>query len=225
MKESWSVFDVIGPVMIGPSSSHTAGACKLGYMAQIIFGGRPQQVILHLHGSFGEVYEGHCTDVAIIGGLLGMRPDDPGIKTAYEAAKKAGMEVEIRPCKLKSEFHPNTVKFELHRDGRCQFIRGASIGGGKISIQEIDKVEVNLSGSYSSLLVCYDNRKFQLDEVIKIAMDMDVPIIKMETHQYKNKSILDIETREHFDRAMIHKLESLDNVHWARFINHISHYN
>lgn len=225
MKESWSVFDVIGPVMIGPSSSHTAGACKLGYMAQIIFGEQPERVVLHLHGSFGEVYEGHCTDVAIIGGLLGMRPDNPDIKTAYEAARKIGMEVEIRPCKLKSDFHPNTVKFELHKNGRCQFIRGASIGGGKIIIQEVDKVEVNLSGSYSSLLVCYDNQNFQLDEVIKIAVEMDVPIIRMETHQYKNRSILDIETREQFNRQMIHTLEALDHVHWARFINHISHYN
>ena len=100
MSQSWSVFDVIGPVMVGPSSSHTAGAVKIGYFSRIINGGQPEEVKLLLHGSFGKVYAGHCTDKVIIGGLLGYLPHSKEIENAYELAEKAGMKVTLKTSNL-----------------------------------------------------------------------------------------------------------------------------
>lgn len=224
MPNTWSVFDVIGPVMIGPSSSHTAGACKLGYMARIIFGQRPEKVKLKLHGSFGEVYAGHCTDVALVGGLLGMLPSNPDIKNAYELAEKAGMEIELIPTNLGAQYHPNTVLFQLERDERKQIIVGSSTGGGKIEIIEIDKVSVNITGAYSSLLVCYDSFNFNLQHLLELAKRRKVSIVSMETTKYKNKAILDIEIREYFEPEIIKEIENLEGIFWARFLNHISNY-
>lgn len=224
MRDTWSIFDVIGPVMVGPSSSHTAGACKIGYMARIIFGKVPQKVTLKLHGSFGEVYDGHCTDVAIVGGLLGMLPSDPRIKTAYQLAEEAGMEVVLKPVNLGAKHHPNTVVIEMQDEHRPQSVRGASLGGGKTVISEIDKVDVAITGSYSSLLVCFDNTVFDLNALLKFAAERDISIVKMETTQYKTRSILDIEIKEWFERDIIADIEKLEGVHWARFLNHISHY-
>ena len=142
MSESWSVFDVIGPVMVGPSSSHTAGAAKIGYFSRIINGQQPKLVKLLLHGSFGKVYKGHCTDRAIISGLLGERPESEKIPQAYEMAKEAGMEIIIKPSNLGDTVHPNSVRVEMkNEDGSFHRVRAKSIGGGKIVIREIDKVD------------------------------------------------------------------------------------
>lgn len=224
MKDTWSIFDVIGPIMVGPSSSHTAGACKLGYMARIIFGKKPKRAVLKLHGSFGEVYEGHCTDVAVIGGLLGMLPSNPDIKKSYEFAEQEGMEIQLVPTNLGPQFHPNTVQFILSDDEHTQTITGSSLGGGKIKVTEIDKIEVSITGSYSSLLVCYENSEFQLNELVTLAANRDVSIVKMETTQYKERSLIDIEIKEFFGTEIIHEIEKLPGVLWARFVNHISHY-
>jgi L-serine dehydratase len=224
MKDTWSVFDIIGPVMVGPSSSHTAGACKLGYMARIIFGKKPQKAVLKLHGSFGEVYAGHCTDVALIGGLLGMLPSNPDIKNAYELAEKQGMEIEIISSNLGAKYHPNTVHFVLTYDDFTMNIVGSSIGGGKVVISEIDKVEVELTGSYSSLLVCYDNKILNISDIMKISAEKELSIVKMDTMQYKDRSIIDIAIKEWFERDIIFEIEKVPGVHWARFVNHISHF-
>lgn len=210
--------------MIGPSSSHTAGACKLGYMARIIFGVQPKKVILDLHGSFGEVYSGHCTDVALMGGLLGLLPWDPRITEADVLAKQKGMEVELRSVNLGSDYHPNTVRFILSDGVREQVIIGSSIGGGKIIMSSIDKVEVAITGSYSSLLVCYDMSSFNIQGLLELLGKKDISIVKMETTNYKNRAIIDIEIKEKFYVPIIHEIESLFGIHWARFINHISHY-
>ena len=224
MRDTWSVFDVIGPIMVGPSSSHTAGACKLGYMARVIFGGQPKKAVLKLHGSFGEVYAGHCTDVAIVGGLLGLLPSNDSIKKSFELAEQSGMEVEVLSVNLGAQYHPNTVEFVLSDDTHTQIITGSSIGGGKIAITEIDKIEVNITGSYSSLLVSYDNTVFEMNHLLKLAANRDISIVKMETTTYKDRSIIDIEIKEWFDVSIIHEIEKLPGVNWARFVNHISHY-
>ncbi len=224
MRDTWSVFDVIGPVMVGPSSSHTAGACKLGYMARIIFGPQPKKAILKLHGSFGEVYAGHCTDIAIIGGLLGMLPWDPDIQNARAIAKKQGMEVQIIPSNLGNQYHPNTVQLELSDDERSQVIIGESIGAGRIRITQIDKVPVSINGAYSCLLVEYDNTKFDISKLMDTANKRNVSFVNIETTRYKNRSIADIQIKEWFERDVIFETEELPGVHWARFINHTSHY-
>ncbi|MBI5414385.1 L-serine ammonia-lyase, iron-sulfur-dependent, subunit beta [Candidatus Peregrinibacteria bacterium] len=224
MRDTWSIFDVIGPVMMGPSSSHTAGACKLGYMAGIIFGKKPTKCVLRLHGSFGEVYQGHRTDVALVGGILGMLPSDTNLKDAFKKAKAAHIEIEVVPTNLGNGFHPNTVDFVLYSGNDRMRIIGSSLGGGKVVISEIDKVNVSLTGSYSSLLICYDNTKFNLSHIMKYAAEQNITIVKMETTQYKDRSLIDIEIREQFETPIVHEIEVFEGVHWARFVNHISHF-
>lgn len=225
MSESWSVFDVIGPVMVGPSSSHTAGAAKIGYFARIINGQQPKEVKLLLHGSFGKVYHGHCTDKAIIGGLLGFLPHSEKIRDAEKHAEEAGMKVEISPIDLGDTVHPNSVRIEMtNEDGTFHRVRAKSIGGGKIVIREIDKVDCQIDMSYSVLLVMFNNREINPLDVIDTVKKLDVRIVKFDVETYKDKSLLIVEIKEHFSADIVHELEKMDGVDYARFLNHISNY-
>ncbi len=225
MSESWSVFDVIGPVMVGPSSSHTAGAAKIGYFARIINGQQPVEVKLLLHGSFGKVYEGHCTDRALIGGLLGHLPHSDKIQGAFEEAEQAGMKVELKPTTLGDTVHPNSVRLEMtNADGSFHRVRAKSVGGGKIMIREIDKVGCHIDMSYSCLVVLYNNRELNALSIIDKVKELDVQIVNFETNRYKDRALLEIEIREKFSPEIIHELESTEGVELARFLNHISNY-
>lgn len=225
MSESWSVFDVIGPVMVGPSSSHTAGAARIGYYARIINGQQPQHVKLMLHGSFGKVYEGHCTDKAIVGGLLGLLPHSDEIRNSAELAKKEGMEVEIKPTNLGDTVHPNSVRIEMtNEDGSFHVVRAKSIGGGKIVIREIDKIDVHLDLSYSSLIVIFEKNGVSALDLINRVKELDVHIVNFETSQYKDLTLVDVEIKEHFSRDLIFELEAIEGVQMARFLNHLSNY-
>lgn len=223
--ESWSVFDVIGPVMVGPSSSHTAGAARIGYFARIINGQQPKEVKLLLHGSFGKVYSGHCTDLAIIGGLLGLLPHSDEIKNARELAEKAGMKVDLSPFNLGDTVHPNSVRIEMtNEDGSFHRVRAKSIGGGKIVIREIDKVDVHIDMSYSCLIVLFKNRENNPLDVIEEVKKLNVHIVNFDTSHYKDVSLLEVEIREHFSSEIIHDLEKLPGVVMARYLNHLSNY-
>jgi L-serine dehydratase len=225
MSTTWSIFDVIGPVMIGPSSSHTAGAAKIGYFSRIINGQQPKKVKLLLHGSFGQVYAGHCTDKAIIGGLLGLLPHDPKIRDAEKLAKKAGMEFIIEPTDLGETVHPNSVRVEMwNADGSFHRVRAKSIGGGKIIIREIDKVDCHLPVDYSSILVMFDKNKASGLDLIDMIRALKVTIVGFEMNNYKDMTLLDVQIREKFDSDIIKKLEKTDGIVWARFLNHISNY-
>jgi len=225
MSESWSVFDVIGPVMVGPSSSHTAGAARIGYYARIVNGQTPKRVRLLLHGSFGKVYTGHCTDKAIVGGLLGMLPHSDEIRHSFEKAKEIGLEVEIKPANLGDTVHPNSVRIEMtNEDGSFHYIRAKSIGGGKIVIREIDKIDVHLDLSHSSLIVIFEKNKVSPLDLINKVKKLKVQIVNFETSQYKELTLLDVEIREHFSRDLIFELEKIEGVHLARFLNHLSNY-
>lgn len=224
--DSWSIFDVIGPVMVGPSSSHTAGACKIGYMASIVFGPGLKRVVIELHGSFAEVYEGHATDVALIGGILGYLPHQSEIKEAYTLAEERGIEIELKKTNLGAKYHPNAVRFQMYGEsGNHLVVEGASLGGGKAVLTSIDKIEVWLSGGYSSLLIRYDEPDFSITDFLKFALQENIEIKKTTTYNFKNYTILDIQTPHWFSRELILKIEkTFPKVHWARFVNHISHY-
>ncbi len=224
MSDTWSVFDIIGPIMVGPSSSHTAGACKLGIMARYIFGKTPKIVHIELHGSFGDVKEGHCTDLAIVGGLLGMLPSNKNICTSDERAKEEGMEYSFQANNLGDDQHPNTVRFTLQADDRTQVITGCSVGGGKAIITEIDKIPVYLTGNYSSLLVCFDNTNFSLNTLLQHIAQKNITIVNTETTIYKNRTLADIEIKEYFYPKTVQEISTLNGVEWARYINHFSHY-
>lgn len=111
----YSVFDIAGPIMVGPSSSHTAGACKIGQIARALFHGTPDKVTFILHGSFATVYKGHSTDRALVGGILKFKTSDPRIKKSFELAKKYGLQFDFKTADLGEKYHPNTVKVILEK--------------------------------------------------------------------------------------------------------------
>src|SRR5829696_1610366 len=133
-----SLLDIIGPVMVGPSSSHTAGACRLGLLARGLVGGTPQSALLELHGSFARTGEGHGTDKALVGGLLGFRPDDERLRTALEIAEKEGLDYRFEKTTIAEDAHPNTVRISLTRGDREAVMVGASLGAGRVLVSEID---------------------------------------------------------------------------------------
>ncbi len=142
----YGVFDIIGPVMVGPSSSHTAGAARLGLAAGHLFGEKIKRAVFYMHGSFAETYAGHGTDKALLAGIQGIRYDDERLKDAYEIAEQNGLEAAFVPADL-GEVHPNTVRMELvGESGRSFSMTGCSIGGGSVCITEIDGVSVQFSG-------------------------------------------------------------------------------
>ena len=147
------IFDILGPVMIGPSSSHTAGAARIGAMARALLGQPPVKAAIHLYGSFAETGAGHGTDRALVGGLLGMKPDDPRLPTAFDEAKKAGLTYTIDEVKLR-DAHPNTAVIEAESaDGKHLSMQASSIGGGRIMVNKLDGIEVNFNGTYNTLVI------------------------------------------------------------------------
>jgi L-serine dehydratase len=151
------LFDILGPVMVGPSSSHTAGACRLGLMARAILGETPDSARISLHGSFAATGEGHGTHRAIVGGLVGITPDDLRLRAAFEEAAAAGLVWEISEVDLGEEAHPNSAVFELECEGARVRVQGASVGGGRIEVTEIDGFSVSLAGgSHTLILLAHD---------------------------------------------------------------------
>ena len=153
----YSVFDIIGPRMTGPSSSHTAGACRLANTARRIAGEDISAVAFTLYGSFAKTGAGHGTDKALIAGVLGMQPDDPGIINAYQAAEQAGVAVSFSYSE-EAAHHPNTVRIRITtKDGNTTEVVGESIGGGNIRIVEINGLDVELTGDYPTLIIQYQD--------------------------------------------------------------------
>src|SRR5437870_849781 len=142
-----SLLDIIGPVMVGPSSSHTAGACRIGLLARGLVGGTPERAEVELHGSFARTGEGHGTDKAIVGGLMGFRPDDERLREALTIAEREGLDYRFEKTKLGEEgvTHPNTARITVHRGAEEGQLVGSSLGAGRILITEIDGFPVEVS--------------------------------------------------------------------------------
>ena len=173
------VFDIVGPVMIGPSSSHTAGAARLGLMARKILGERPVRAEINLHGSFAKTYKGHGTDKALLAGIMSMEPDDMRLREALEMAEEGGLSYVFKQVELR-EAHPNTaVIYLVGETGRVARVRGASVGGGNILISNIDGYEVELSGQYPVLLTIHRDRPGVITQVTRILSRYEVNIAFM----------------------------------------------
>ncbi|MDL2234756.1 L-serine ammonia-lyase, iron-sulfur-dependent subunit beta [Christensenellaceae bacterium OttesenSCG-928-L17] len=156
MATEFSVFDIIGPRMTGPSSSHTAGACRIGNMARRIAGQPVRHAHFTLYGSFAQTGRGHGTDKALVAGVLNMPQDDARIPEALILAEEAGMQVDFTLCNEESPHGPNTVCIRLTGiNGEETEVLGCSIGGGNILIVEINALEVEISGEYPTLIIQY----------------------------------------------------------------------
>ncbi|MBU0668180.1 L-serine ammonia-lyase, iron-sulfur-dependent subunit beta [Patescibacteria group bacterium] len=167
----YSIFDIAGPIMVGPSSSHTGGACKLGQIARALFHGTPDKVTFVLHGSFATVYKGHATDRALLAGVMRFKTSDPRIKDAFEIAKKNRLQYIFKTADLGRSQHPNTVKIIVEKKGRKSMsMIGSSIGGGMVQVVRIDQFDVSLhgiAGHYKTLIVWHDRGKTILDPLKK----------------------------------------------------------
>lgn len=148
-----SLLDIIGPVMVGPSSSHTAGACRLGLFARGLVGGMPDTARVELHGSFARTGTGHGTDRAIAGGLLGFAPDDERLRESLALAEAAGLAIEFHNTKLRGDHHPNTTRIVVRRGEQTAQLTGSSLGAGRVLVTEIDGFPVEITGSYATLVI------------------------------------------------------------------------
>lgn len=174
------VFDIIGPVMIGPSSSHTAGAARIGKYALNILGADAVEAEIYFSGSFAKTYKGHGTDKAIIAGILGMDADDPGIKFSFETAAYRGLEFEFHTCEIENS-HPNTVYIVLtSAAGKKVDVQGASIGGGNIIITKINEVPVEITGKFTTLIVLHKNLPGMISDVTSILAKQGINIGRFE---------------------------------------------
>jgi len=169
------VFSIIGPAMIGPSSSHTAGAVRIGRVARQLLGELPEQVNIRLYGSFAETYRGHGTDIALVGGILDMDTDDPGIRDSLAKAEKLGVDVSISPSRGISP-HPNTAKITLRKGERSVEVLGSSIGGGNIVIHSVNGFDIKFSGDFPTIVLFHLDKTGVIAGVTKVLSDAGINI-------------------------------------------------
>jgi len=175
-----SVFDIIGPPMIGPSSSHTAGAVRIGLMARQMLGGPPVKAEIGLHGSFAATGQGHATDRGIVAGLLGWAPDDERLKDALKAAASAGLQVEFRKVDLGESVHPNSAILKVTASNSLSIV-ASSIGGGGIQIVSIDEFDMCFSGTLDTLLFWHEDRPGFLAHVTAVLACISANIATIHT--------------------------------------------
>lgn len=216
----YSVFDIIGPRMIGPSSSHTAGACKMANVARRIAGSPPRSVIFTLYGSFAKTGAGHGTDRALIAGILGMQPDDEKLVNAYQKAEEAGVAISIIKSEQTME-HANMARIRMtDESGQATEVLGASIGGGNILILEINGLEVELSGDYPTLVVRYRDAPGVVAVVTHVLAQHHVNIAYMRVFRHGRgaEAYMTIETDQRVSQAVCNSIVSLSEEMTAAFM-------
>ena len=216
-----SIFDIAGPIMVGPSSSHTAGACKIGQIARALFRGSPTETKFHLYGSFATVYQGHATDKALLAGVMKFWTSDSNIKNSFEIADKKGIKYEFTPHKTSTpEHHPNTVRIILKNNKRRLSIVGSSIGGGKVKITQINNIPIDLemiAGRYFSLLVGHANKQDILLPLYGKLIEWGYPIAGKQSFSLKTFS-LTVLNLENFSLKLpqVLELEKLPGIQFVR---------
>ena len=178
-----NIFDIMGPVMVGPSSSHTAGAVRIGLISRRLLGSQPVSASLMLHGSFAATGAGHGTDKALVAGLLGMQPDDPNIPRAFPLAEQAGMALTIGTVVLRGA-HPNTVVLKVtNAQGRTLEINASSLGGGRVRVNSLDGLEASFTGEYPTLIIRNEDRPGLVADVAQLLSDRNVNIATMQLYR------------------------------------------
>jgi L-serine dehydratase len=215
-----SVFEVIGPVMIGPSSSHTAGAVRLGRLARAVFGEQPARADITLHGSFASTGHGHGTDLALVAGLLGYAPDDERIRTADAEAASAGMVVAFTREDL-GEVHPNTARITMTApDGRTATAQGSSVGGADVVLTRIDDFDVAITGELPVLVVEHHDQPGVIAAVSAVLADHGVNIASMEVSRERRgaRSLMVIETDQPVDDLAVRAVAKAEAVGHVRTV-------
>jgi L-serine dehydratase len=218
-----SVFDIIGPIMVGPSSSHTAGAVRLGQMARVILGAQPSQALIELHGSFAQTGQGHGTDRAIVAGLLGMATDDERIRRSFAVAEALGLNFRFETVDLGEAAHPNTVRLTLQAGQRSVQVTGASIGGGLIEITNISGYEVRFSGAFDTLLVIAEDRPGTTHAVTGWLLEhnINVAFLRVGRKQRGGDALMIIETDHPIPDDLVEAIEDFEWVRWVRKVDKV----
>jgi L-serine dehydratase len=219
-----SLLDIIGPVMVGPSSSHTAGAARIGMLARGLVGGTAEKAVIELHGSFARTGEGHGTDKAIVGGLLGFRPDDDRLRTALEIASKEGLDYRIEKTTIADDAHPNTVRITLDRAHRHHSLVGESIGAGRIRVTDIDGYPVEITGNHHTIVLVAEDVKGSIARIAGILAENDINIatLKLTRKQRGGDAFMVIEVDEMPGDQVRDGIRSLSWVRWTHRLDKVS---
>ena len=209
-----NIFDMMGPVMVGPSSSHTAGAARIGNMGRTLLGEEVARADIGLHGSFAETGFGHGTDRALLAGLLGMKPDDLRIPNAYEEANRAGMAYSFRTVELR-DAHPNTALLELTgKSGKQLTLQASSIGGGAIVVNKIDGIDVNFTGDFNTLIVRNQDESGSVAAITSILSQVHINVANMSVNRHRRggDALMVIETDPHIKPRQVEFLSELPGI-------------
>ena len=216
-----NIFDIMGPVMVGPSSSHTAGAVKIGYISRKLLGERPIKARILLYGSFLTTGKGHGTRKAIAAGLMGMKPDDIRIPNAMNIAAQQGFEIEFGEAVLK-DAHPNTAQLFLEGESRRTLeVIGQSIGGSRINIAEIDGIDTNFSGDYPTLVVHNQDQPGHVSEVTSMLAHKGVNIATMQLYRASRggEAVMVIECDQEIPNEGIDWLRKVEGVNKVTYLS------
>lgn len=219
--KDYGIFDILGPVMIGPSSSHTAGAARLAKIAKDIASEGFFKVDFYLHGSFAKTYSGHGTDKALVAGILGLEPSDEKIRDSFSIAKENNIDIEFIEADLGYQ-HPNTVKMVFkYKDKDDFYVLGSSIGGGNILITDINGDIVEFTGNYPTILLKYTDKKGMISKISSILANNELNIASMKVTREGNIATLVCELDTEVDQKTIDEISKLKEITNVRFINPI----
>ncbi len=219
-----NVFDIVGPIMIGPSSSHTAGAVRIGRVARVLLGKEPVAARISLHGSFAETYRGHGTDKALIAGIMGFMPDDPRIRNSLLIAQSIGIEYTFDMVYLENA-HPNTARLVLTSlDGSSVKVQGSSIGGGNIIITSLNDMTVEFSNQYATLIVLHRDIPGVISDVTQCCAQEHINIcsFKLSRIEKGGIAVMTIETDDKIPERLKDEIEMRNNVVQCTIINKIT---
>src|SRR6476661_10466249 len=219
-----SLLDIIGPVMVGPSSSHTAGACRLGLLARNLVGGTPERAHMELHGSFARTGEGHGTDKAIVGGLMGFRPDDERLRDALGIAEREGLDYTFEKTTIAEDAHPNTVRLTVERDDRRAVMTGSSLGAGRVLVTEIDGYPVEVTGNYHTIVLVAEDVKGSVARIATLLAEDNINIatLKLTRKARGGDAFMVIEVDEMPSTNLRDRIRALPWVKWAFRLDKVS---
>lgn len=216
-----NIFDVLGPVMVGPSSSHTAGAVRIGYVTRVLLGEMPIEAEILLHGSFAATGQGHGTDKALVAGLLGMKPDDIRIPDSFMLANKAGLSVKIGTAVLR-DVHPNTalLRVKSARSDQLEVV-ASSLGGGRIAVVRIDGIETSFSGDCPTLVIFNLDQPGIIAAITGVLSRHAINIATMQLYRNKrgSKAMTVLECDEPVSADTLRQIENIEDVIKAIYIN------
>ncbi len=216
-----NIFDILGPVMVGPSSSHTAGAVRIGLIARQLLGETPDTAEIYLHGSFADTGHGHGTDRALVAGLLGMEPDDSRVPDSYNVAAECGMKFSIKEKSLRGA-HPNTAQLIIrNKSGREVNVQASSIGGGRIQVNKLDGMDVCFSAENNTLIIYNEDRPGLVADVSSLLASVSVNIATLQLFRDRRggTAVMVYEIDHPLSPSMVQVLEQFDGVIKATYIN------